>query len=46
MGTEKNSAVLTLRKSLNLVKFFQRYDIHKDYLENINVIKTCYVIPT
>lgn len=46
MGTEKNCAVLTLRKSLNHAKTFQRYDIHADYLENINVIKTCYVIPT
>lgn len=46
MGTDKNFAVLTLRKSLNLVKYFQRYDIHTDYLENINVVKSCYVIPT
>lgn len=46
MGTEKTYAVLTLRKSLNKVNFFQRYDVHSDYLENINVIKTCYVIPT
>lgn len=46
MGTDKNFAVLTLRKSLNLVKYFQRYDIHSDYLENISVVKSCYVIPT
>lgn len=46
MGTDKNSAVLTLRKSLNIVKTFQRYNIHKDYLENVAVIKTCYIIPT
>lgn len=46
MGTEKNFAVLAMRKLLNPIKFFQRYDIHNDYLENINVIKTCYVIPT
>lgn len=46
MGTDKNSAVLTLRKSLNFNQFFQRYDIHADYLEHINVVKTCYVIPT
>lgn len=46
MGTEKNAAILTLRKSLNIVKIFQGYNIHSDYLENISVIKTCYIIPT
>jgi hypothetical protein len=46
MGTDKNFAVLTLKKSLNQAKFFQRYDIHADYLEHINIVKTCYVIPT
>ncbi|CRL02076.1 CLUMA_CG015189, isoform A [Clunio marinus] len=46
MGTEKNYAVLALRKSLNQVKYFQRYDIHSDFLEKLNIIKTCYVIPT
>lgn len=46
MGTEKNFAILALRKSLNHVKYFQRYDIHKDYLENIKVTKMCYVVPT
>lgn len=46
MGTDKTFAVLTLRKSLNPIQYFQRWDIHKDFLEKINVIKTCYVIPT
>lgn len=46
MGTDRNYAILTLRKTLNVAKFFQRYDIHSDYLEHIDVIKSCYVIPT
>lgn len=46
MGTEKNFAILAIKKSLNSTKIFQRYDIHSDYLEYVNVIKTCYLIPT
>lgn len=46
MGGEKNFALLFLQKTLNKVNQFQRYNIHKDYIENINVMETCYVIPT
>jgi hypothetical protein len=46
MGTEKISAILSMQKTLNAVRYFQIYNIHSDYLEFIKVVRTCYVIPT
>lgn len=46
MGGNKNFALLILQKTLNKSRQFQKYDIHLDYIENVKVIPTCYVIPT
>ncbi|CAO1400963.1 unnamed protein product [Diamesa tonsa] len=46
MGSDKNVALLSIQKSLNQTRKFQRYNTHKDYMENINIIPFCYVIPS
>lgn len=46
MGGDKNFALLIMQKTFNKSDQFQKYNIHADYIENIKVIPTCYVIPT
>ncbi|XP_062553378.1 trafficking protein particle complex subunit 11 isoform X2 [Armigeres subalbatus] len=46
MGSERTYAVLSLREKLNVQKGFKSYNPHRDCLEQISVISSCYIIPT
>ncbi|XP_050073443.1 trafficking protein particle complex subunit 11 [Anopheles maculipalpis] len=46
MGSEKTHAVLSVREKLNTSKAFKSYNPHKDCMESIGVISSCYIIPT
>uniref|UniRef100_A0A182Y7W1 Trafficking protein particle complex subunit 11 n=1 Tax=Anopheles stephensi TaxID=30069 RepID=A0A182Y7W1_ANOST len=46
MGSEKTHAVLSVREKLNASKAFKSYNPHRDCMESIGVISSCYIIPT
>ncbi|XP_049298496.1 trafficking protein particle complex subunit 11 [Anopheles funestus] len=46
MGSENTHAVLSVREKLNTSKPFKSYNPHKDCMESIGVISSCYIIPT
>ncbi|EAA11770.4 AGAP006517-PA [Anopheles gambiae str. PEST] len=46
MGSESTYAVLSVREKLNASKPFKSYNPHKDCMESIGIISSCYIIPT
>lgn len=46
MGSERTYAVLSLREKLNIQRIFKNYNPHRDCMEKIAVISSCYIIPT
>uniref|UniRef100_A0A182Q4N5 Trafficking protein particle complex subunit 11 n=1 Tax=Anopheles farauti TaxID=69004 RepID=A0A182Q4N5_9DIPT len=46
MGSEATHAVLSVREKLNASKPFKSYNPHKDCMESIAIISSCYIIPT
>uniref|UniRef100_A0A182NIX3 Trafficking protein particle complex subunit 11 n=1 Tax=Anopheles dirus TaxID=7168 RepID=A0A182NIX3_9DIPT len=46
MGSEATHAVLSVREKLNTSKPFKSYNPHKDCMESIAIISSCYIIPT
>uniref|UniRef100_A0A182PS03 Trafficking protein particle complex subunit 11 n=1 Tax=Anopheles epiroticus TaxID=199890 RepID=A0A182PS03_9DIPT len=46
MGSENTYAVLSVREKLNTSKQFKSYNPHKDCMESIGIISSCYIIPT
>nr|XP_029726510.1 trafficking protein particle complex subunit 11 isoform X1 [Aedes albopictus] len=46
MGSERTYAVLSMREKLNIQKGFKNYNPHRDCMEQIAVISSCYIIPT
>uniref|UniRef100_A0A182K588 Trafficking protein particle complex subunit 11 n=1 Tax=Anopheles christyi TaxID=43041 RepID=A0A182K588_9DIPT len=46
MGSENTYAVLSVREKLNTSKPFKSYNPHKDCMESIGIISSCYIIPT
>uniref|UniRef100_A0AAG5D5Q5 Trafficking protein particle complex subunit 11 n=1 Tax=Anopheles atroparvus TaxID=41427 RepID=A0AAG5D5Q5_ANOAO len=46
MGSERTHAVLSVREKLNPSKPFKSYNPHKDCMESIAIISSCYIIPT
>ncbi|XP_058120118.1 trafficking protein particle complex subunit 11 isoform X2 [Anopheles coustani] len=46
MGSERTYAVLSVREKLNPSKPFKTYNPHRDCMESIAIISSCYIIPT
>ncbi|XP_058459958.1 trafficking protein particle complex subunit 11 isoform X2 [Malaya genurostris] len=46
MGTDRTFAILSKREKLNVQGVFKNYNPHRDCMEQISVISSCYIIPT
>ncbi|XP_055529161.1 trafficking protein particle complex subunit 11 isoform X2 [Wyeomyia smithii] len=46
MGSDRTYAILSLREKLNIQRVFKHFNPHRDCMEKISVIGSCYIIPT
>ncbi|XP_058829687.1 trafficking protein particle complex subunit 11 isoform X2 [Topomyia yanbarensis] len=46
MGSDRTYAILSQREKLNFQGVFKNYNPHRDCMEQIAVISSCYIIPT